>query len=154
MTEPMPEANWLSERVFGTTAGTAVVRPAAYAVVVNVQDQIAVVRTPTGVYLPGGGALPDEEPAQTMRREIDEECGLIVRLGDRSIRAVQYVYSEEEQTEYENHCVFFACTVESVHAGREDDHELVWVDPATAVRILTRESHRWAVHELGDHLDS
>ena len=42
---------------------------------------MAVVRTPDGLFLPGGGCEPRESEQGTVIREVMEECGLGVRVG-------------------------------------------------------------------------
>ena len=53
-------------------------RPGAYGVLRDGSGRIAVVLTPAGVFLPGGGQEPGEPPEQALRREFAEECGLFI----------------------------------------------------------------------------
>src|ERR1044071_7251963 len=55
-------------------------RPGAYAIVHNDAAQVAVIRTPAGLYLPGGGIEGDESPEEALLREAQEECGMVVRI--------------------------------------------------------------------------
>jgi 8-oxo-dGTP diphosphatase len=58
------------------------IRPAVRAVVLDPQDRVLLVRFdfPTRVVwaTPGGGQEPGEDDAATLRRELDEELGLVV----------------------------------------------------------------------------
>jgi 8-oxo-dGTP diphosphatase len=140
--------DWRESPVFGVpTAGRRyTVRPSAYALIEDGHGRLAVVRTPQGVTLPGGGIEDGETPAQAAVREALEECGLIVRAGSWAIRAVQFSYSESDRAHYEKWSTFLDAVVEAVaHSGVEEDHELVWVAPGAAIEILASESHRWAV---------
>lgn len=140
--------DWREAPVFGVPAeGVSYrVRPSAYALVEDGHGQIAVVRTPQGLTLPGGGIEDGETPARAAVREALEECGLIVRAGSWATRAVQFSYSESDQAYYEKWSTFLDAVVEAVaHSGIEEDHELVWVAPGTAIETLASESHRWAV---------
>jgi 8-oxo-dGTP diphosphatase len=140
--------DWRDAPVFGVRieAQRYTVRPSVYGVVEDGRGQIAVVRTPQGFTLPGGGIEEGETTEQTAVREALEECGLAVRVGSWAIRAVQFIYSESERTYFEKLSIFVDATVEGVAGpGTEADHELVWMTPEAASEALLAESHRWAV---------
>jgi 8-oxo-dGTP diphosphatase len=140
--------DWRDAPVFGVCieAERYTVRPSAYGLVEDGHGQLAVVRTPQGITLPGGGIEEGETTAQAVVRESLEECGLVVRVGSWAIRAVQFIYSEPERTHFEKWSTFVDATVEAVaSSGTEADHELVWMTPETASEVLLAESHRWAV---------
>jgi 8-oxo-dGTP diphosphatase len=140
--------DWNEAPVFGVRAEAEhyTVRPSAYGVVEGSRGQLAVVRTSHGVFLPGGGIEEGEMPEQAVVREALEECGLAVRAGDWAIYAVQFIYSESERTHFEKLSTFVDATVETVASlATEADHALEWMAPEAASRLLSPESHRWAV---------
>lgn len=140
--------DWQKARVFGLPPKgiSATIRPSAYAVIENDRGQFAVVRTPEGIYLPGGGMDPDETPVDTAIRETLEECGLAIRVGLWTSVAVQFAWSETAHTYYEKRCTFVDATVLGPDPSRlEADHELLWVAGDRACEMLTHESHGWAV---------
>lgn len=142
--------DWLSAPVFGepspTIAGT--IRPSAYGVIGGTLGRIAVVRTPLGVFLPGGGSDETELPEATVVRETREECGLAIRVGEWRRNAIEHVFSVTEQTQFEKHSTFCdAAVLDSVGAPTEPDHELEWMLAADARTLLTPPGHRWAVGE-------
>jgi 8-oxo-dGTP diphosphatase len=139
---------WREAPEFGVSAGAGrtVVRPSAYGLIEDARGRLAVVRTAEGVFLPGGGIEAGETPALAVTREAFEECGLFVRAGAWAIRAVQFAYSAREKTHFEKRSTFLDAVVEGVApAGTEPDHELIWVSAETAPRVLSHESHSWAV---------
>ena len=125
---------------------SATIRPSAYAVIENDRGQFAVVRTPEGIYLPGGGMDPGETPADTAIRETLEECGLSIRVGSWTRAAVQFAWSEANRKHFEKRCTFVDATVIGPDTSRlEADHELLWVDRDRACELLTHESHAWVI---------
>jgi 8-oxo-dGTP diphosphatase len=123
-----------------------VVRPSAYTVIRNSEDQIAVVKSPLGFFLPGGGIEKGETAEQTIIREAQEECGLLIQPQRRIAAAVQLTYSSAEHTYFEKPSVFWGATVEQARIPRiELDHELLWLSADAAAASMTHESHAWAL---------
>jgi len=102
-------------------------RPAAYAVIFGTDGRVAVVSGKGAFWLPGGGSLPGETPDDTVRREVGEELGRVIRLVRRIGEAVQYFHAGEEGW-YRMTAVFFLADLDgdARHAG---EHELHWLDP-------------------------
>lgn len=122
------------------------VRPSAYAVIEDATGWIALVRTPEGVYLPGGGIEAGETATRAIVREAIEECGLAVRVGSWSVAAVQFCYAIPEQKYFEKHSAFFEAAIERIAGGAtEADHELFWTAAGEAAATLSHESQAWAV---------
>ena len=126
-------------------------RPSAYAIVRNASACVALVRTPKGAYLPGGGIEAGETPEQAICREGIEEAGLILAPRSQLGRAIEIVYSAEENTCFEKQCVFIEADVVGQTASHESDHQLIWVDLDQAIRILSPESHRWILQSYSRH---
>ena len=139
---------WTGVLTFGTTAEgtTEIVRPSAYAIIVVESGRIALVRTPRGLFLPGGGMNAGETVAATIEREAMEECGLEVTVGDWSVRAIEHVYSPDEAMHFEKRSTFCPAVI-SGPAGtpQESDHVLEWCSAEEAIVALTPDIHRWAV---------
>jgi len=148
--------DWARVPTFGDAScqGTPISRPSAYAVIADASGCVAVVRTPKGVFLPGGGIDPGESPREAVHREVREECGLLIRLGRWQTRAVEFVHSVAEKTTFEKRSTFFDATVTGAHAGAvETDHELEWLSVEDAVAALTPPSHQWAIAQWRVTLD-
>lgn len=145
---PRTLIEWAAVPVFGypPAEGRAVVRPSAYGLIANLAERVAVVRTPHGLFLPGGGIESGETPREAIAREVREECGIELSIGSWSVRAIDFVYSEAERTHFEKRSTF----VEARSSGNrvasgELDHQLEWALPADAIANLAHASHRWAV---------
>jgi len=124
-------------------------RPGSYGVLIGPDGRLAIVRTPKGDHLPGGGRLPGEPPEQTLRREALEEIGLLPGKISLIGEAWEYVYAAEEETYYCKQGIFFHGSAgEFVETGQESDHELVWLLPQNSLETLIHGSHRWAVRQF------
>jgi 8-oxo-dGTP diphosphatase len=120
-------------------------RPGAYVILQDERGDVAVVRTPEGTYLPGGGQNPGETPEQAALREVAEECGFQAEILDRIGVADQLAYATAEAKFFEKRSTFFRARVIGRSAATDADHVLAWLSPAAAARELSHESHRWAV---------
>jgi len=148
--EEIATTDWQAAPTFGSRDDGAVytVRPSAYGLAADERGSLALVRTPQGLFLPGGGIERGETPARAVERELLEECGMIVRAGRWSVSAVQFKYSETEHEHFEKRSTFMDVLVERVaSSGGEADHELVWMAPESASSTLTDGSHGWAVEQ-------
>lgn len=120
-------------------------RPGGYVVVFNDRGEVAVVSTPKGLFLPGGGQSPTESAEETAVREALEECGLRILPGASIGIADELVFAEDEGRYYRKRCSFFLAKAIEQTDAREPDHELLWLAPEDAIARLRHESQRWAV---------
>ncbi len=123
-------------------------RPGAYALIFNANKCIAVMQTPRGCFLPGGGSEGDESPEETLVREVREECGFTTQNVTRIGKAVEYVHTTGNDVGIRKECIFFEVTVLGTNgAATEPDHTLLWLTLVEAEKRLAHGSQRWAVHQ-------
>lgn len=123
-------------------------RPGGYAIIEH-DGAIAVVATPSGVHLPGGGIDPGESADVATLREVREECGFDVAIVRELGRADEYVHDAIAGVHYIKHCTFYEATILSGDRfACEADHELHWMTPDEAIASLTHASQRWAVEQF------
>jgi 8-oxo-dGTP diphosphatase len=136
-------------RKFGTRVPGQdyVSRPGAYVILRNQHGQVAVVRTPIGVFLPGGGQRHLEAPEEAAIRETREECGFHIEITGHVGVADQYVHSRPEDRFFVKHSAFLSAALVDSAPSSEPDHELQWFSESEAERVLSHESHRWALAE-------
>ena len=125
-----------------------VLRPGAYAVVRNEEGQIAIVRTPKGYFLPGGGQEADESPEQAAIRETREECGLHIEINERLGVADELTFAASKNIYFRKRSTFFTASVIGLEGEGEEDHELLWLSPYAAASRLNHGSQVWAVVRL------
>lgn len=125
-----------------------ILRLGGYLVTHNARGEIAVLATPRGFFLPGGGQHPQESPAQAALREAIEECGLQVRLNGWSERADELVWGAAEQKHFRKRCVFFGAEVVGHEGSCEDGYELLWLPANEAITRLSHQSQAWAVQQI------
>jgi len=141
------EPSWPEQPAFGEReAGRSYVdRPSAYVVLVDDDGRVAVVSTPQGVHLPGGGQHAGESPERAVLREVMEECASPAGVTGTLGRASEFCYAEEEDTYFAKRSTFFTGRVLGVQGVPEPDHELLWLAPDAAEARLRLGSHAWAV---------
>lgn len=123
-------------------------RPGAYAIIQNGSDALALVKTPQGYLLPGGGVENNEDFESALRREIMEELGYRSRIVQKICTAVQYLYSESERGYFRKTGHFFLATLEEKTSEPiEIDHELVWFSADESLKKLAQEFQVWAVRQ-------
>ncbi|MDP3383874.1 MAG: NUDIX domain-containing protein [Phenylobacterium sp.] len=125
-------------------------RPVAFGVGLR-DGQVALVRVepadgPARIDLPGGGIDPGESPEAAMTREFLEETGLDVRPLSLLTRADHYFVNGAAES-FNTRGLFFVAEVIAERPERkiEADHTLFWRPPEAALRLLSRDSHAWAL---------
>jgi 8-oxo-dGTP diphosphatase len=143
--EPRAPADRL---IFGTCPSDVVTEkcPCAYAVVFNEYNRVAVIRTPKGNTLPGGGCDLDESPSNAAIRNTLEEAGLTIEVTGQIGAVDQYMCISEEVGWVLEECTLsLARRSGTIRHPVEAGHVLGWLDPAEAMGRLHHESHAWAV---------
>src|SRR5438093_1030742 len=75
-------------------------RPGAYAYMTNKHNELALLQTSWGTFLPGGGMDPGETEIAALTRELFEEMGVKVVKADLVCRANQYLFSRHYQKHF------------------------------------------------------
>jgi 8-oxo-dGTP pyrophosphatase MutT (NUDIX family) len=120
-------------------------RPGAYAIVINADGKVAIMKTSSGFFLPGGGIEQNETTETALVREVREECGWEVIILDKVAEAVQYVHAPGEGF-FAKQCFFYRCSIHGRAASPvEYDHQTLWLEIAEARKRLTHESQSWAI---------
>ncbi|MGM0166229.1 8-oxo-dGTP diphosphatase [Enterococcus sp. AZ135] len=124
-------------------------RYAAYAILVNDEEEIALVQAPNGAFfLPGGEIEGNETKEEAIEREMLEELGFEVVLADYLGQADEYFYSRHRTTYFYNPGYFYSTkSWVQVSEPLEEGNNSSWESPKKAIELLKRGSHKWAVEE-------
>jgi 8-oxo-dGTP diphosphatase len=136
---------------FGVPASglTYLGRPAVFGLVFH-EAMLACVRVDRGegsyFDLPGGAIDGEETEEQALIREFVEETGMAIRPISRIAEAAQY-FRKSDGSPVNNRGGFWIAEQLSLDPSVkvEDDHELVWLHPQTALAQLRHDAHAWAV---------
>lgn len=110
--------------------------------------EVAVIHTPRGRFLPGGGIEEGEIHEECLKREFIEESGYRVEIGE-FIGESQMVGLTPRTNRYvELQGNFYLVTIEEHGEGQiEDDHELIWLSLEEAIESLKLSYQSYAVTE-------
>lgn len=121
-------------------------RPGAYGVIKNDNNLIAIVKTKTGYFLPGGGLENTESPVECLKRECLEEIGCEILILENFAQGNYYFYSTTSNVDMESIGYFFTCQINKfLDVAIEDDHELIWLDIEEAILLLYLDNQKEAV---------
>ncbi|KAF1305149.1 NUDIX hydrolase [Candidatus Enterococcus willemsii] len=118
-------------------------------VVIHQDEKVIIVQAPNGAYfLPGGEIEANETHQQAIEREMLEEVGFEVEIGQYLGEGLEYFYSSHRDTYFEHPGYFYVVDAwKKVAEPTETTNELAWVTPEDALLLLKRGSHRWAIQE-------
>lgn len=129
------------------------VRPGAYGIIINDAGQIAIVKTRTGFFLPGGGIEDDETEQTCLKRECLEEIGFEIRVENKLGTATYYFFSTTIQTDMKSVGHFYKCSVvKKINDGTEADHRLVWLSTTKAIIKLYLANQQYAVKKYYENI--
>lgn len=115
----------------------------------NKHDELAIISTGWGAFLPGGGLDPGENEITGLGRELREEMGVVLLKAEFMCRAGQYLYSRHYQKHFRKIGAFYRVDVEQpIRLRMQDGHELLWMDRRQAGLELSEEFQRWALEKL------
>ncbi len=126
-------------------------RKGAYLLIVA-QNKAAVVRTPKGYFLLGGGVEAGEDHEACIRREAHEEIGFDVEIVNFFASADQYGYHEKYGHMHPIQAYYGGKLVKKVMEPIELDHELVWIPVDQIESLMYLELQAWALRQYADHM--
>lgn len=139
----------MRHKVFGVKeAGkTYFDRPGVY-LIASKNKQIAVIRTPKGYFLPGGGIEPEESHMDCLQREALEEIGYTIQVERCLGTGEMYYYHSSIGYFHPIQTYYIGMLDELLMKPVESDHVLEWMDTETATKSLYLMCQRWAVEQF------
>jgi 8-oxo-dGTP pyrophosphatase MutT (NUDIX family) len=123
-------------------------RRAAYAVIIPCAGVVVAIKGDGGKYwLPGGGSLPGETAAETVRREVREELGRDARLIEEIGQATQYFRAAAEGRNYKMEATFFLAEFTDDEQAKPCEHVLQRLPVNSMSDSFFHECHTWAVRQ-------
>jgi 8-oxo-dGTP diphosphatase len=120
-----------------------VVRPGAYAVIMDERHHVAALRAVGGYYLPGGGLEKGEDSETALHREMEEECQTTIEIIRPIGQAVDYLYATSEMTYFEKQGSFYFCRfIDPPNCSNLD-----WITPGQLATAFRQQGHAWAALE-------
>lgn len=115
-------------------------RPSVYGVIVR-GDKVIVVNTrSTGKYsLPGGGVEMGEDIEEGLKREVLEEIGIDIEIGELIHFNENYFYYDPMDAAFHSYQYFFLCTPKT---ELKDDHVIEDIEAYDPVWISIRQLHK------------
>lgn len=122
-------------------------RPGAY-IIPEKDGKIGLIKTKGGLCFIGGGRENGENDSDCLKREVVEETGFSVTVGEFFASAEQY---KPDQTD-----IGYFHPIQNYYKGTlnkklcepvEDDHELQWITPIDAAGKMALKMQEWALEE-------
>lgn len=114
-----------------------IVRPTVYGVILDGHRILLLkVKTTGKWFLPGGGLEAGEDDKIALQREVLEETGITVEVGEKLQTTTHNFYHDPSDGAYEMHITFFRCTPTSTTLtdaaldfdDYEETHQPQWVE--------------------------
>lgn len=126
-------------------------RPGVYGICFDERNnelQVAVINTPRGYFLPGGGIEDGEDHNACLKREFVEETGYDIELADFIGKADQVGFTPRTKRYLELQGSFYIVRINEFVGGKvEEDHELNWLNVTVAVDKMHLEYQGYAIRE-------
>lgn len=120
-------------------------RSAVYGIVINNEGRVAVIKTLTGYFLPGGGIENEETHKECLDREFVEETGYEIIIEKYVGKSSLYHISKTNQHIHGIGYFYMVSLSCMTNKKSEDDHELVWIEKVECIKNLFLEHQAWAV---------
>lgn len=121
-------------------------REGAYLIAFS-ENRTAVVRTPRGFFLLGGGIQGEESDAECLERECLEECGYTCTPYRLIAAAETYCVHETKGLFHPIQRYYYGSLDEKVQSPVEKDHEFLWVDYDSIKGKMYSEMQNWALEQ-------
>lgn len=135
---------------------TAIIRPAAYAIIVRDGAVLLMKVKKTGRwFFPGGGLESNEDQSAGLQREVFEETGFTIRVGDVLLTKEHFFYYDPLDEAYRMQMTFVRCTIAGgtlADKEAEDEAEATNQPQWVSLRTLRLADFDDVLHEVVNRL--
>ena len=126
-----------------------ITRVGIYAIIFDTKkEKLAIVKTSSGYFLPGGGLNENEDHRTCLQREALEEMGWEIEIGYYLGNGGSYYYSGTKDNYYFSDGYFYyAKKRKTLSEPLEIGHEVFWLTSTEAIEKLYHKNQRWAVEQ-------
>ena len=117
-------------------------------------NKIAIIKTPRGFFLPGGGVEHCESFEDCLIREIIEETGLVTKAETYIGKSVLYDKSPKDNKYYNMYGEFYIVSLIGKRKKLEADHTLVYMCSLEAIKKLQLVHQKWAIKKAVEIIKS
>lgn len=122
-------------------------REGVYAIIVDDESKVAIVKTKKGYFMLGGGLKENETHEACIKRECLEEVGMDVIIKDFICKGGKYSWVDGIGYMYGIGYFYFAKSKGITSNPIEKDHELVWIDIKKCSKNMYLEHQAWALQQ-------
>lgn len=134
-------------KVFGEKGNKQFVdRVGAYLIPVH-NNKIAVVETPKGLFLLGGGIENGESDEEAIKRECLEEIGYNVYIDEALCSAEAYSYNPKVGPFHPIQRYYTGKLLDKVQEPTETDHKLLWLAKEELIGNMFADMQSWAIEQ-------
>ncbi|MGK0576553.1 NUDIX domain-containing protein [Macrococcus capreoli] len=98
-------------------------------------------------FLPGGGIEANESHQECLDRELIEETGYSVSIGNYIGNAKRYFLSSTNEPLLSDGYFYMCTLLEKINNKSEEDYEVVWLEIDEFDHLLFHDHHIWAVNK-------
>ncbi len=132
-------------KIFGKKLNVEYYTRAGAYIIPEKEGKIAVVKTPKGYFILGGGYEKDETDEQCIKRECLEEIGYTVEIGEKLCSAEAYVTHPKVKYFHPIQTYYTGKLVEKNIEPIEKDHKLEWLTYEEIDGKMYSKMQNWAI---------
>ena len=140
-------------KIFGEKENASYLdREGAYIIAIK-DNKLAVVKTPKGYFLLGGGINEGESHEEALKRECLEEAGYTINIKQRLCSAEMYTKHPQLGYFHPIQTYYIGDLLEKVQEPIEGDHEFMWVEYSQIRGNMFPKIQNWAIEQIKDFIN-
>ncbi len=130
-------------------------RVGVYGILLDENNNIAIIKPERGYFLPGGGLEENENLEECLKREFLEETAMEIKILKKLYIKSCYLFSPARQDYLLSEGHFYECELfKKTDNECEENQELLWMNTSEAADLLFVASQKHALREYVDKIKS